>query len=142
MKKIAIMVILAIVALTGTIYASDFSVSVPMETGATAYWFPGDNTFAAGVSETVLRMKYAKLDKFSLDLDGTLAKEVNADSDTLYGIGCKVNYNIAYTNSSGITFEPSIGVTALRNMKNITKAADLLNDYRIAIYGNMVLYRW
>ncbi len=118
-----------------------------MKTGATAFWFPSDNTIAYGVSETVLTLKYADvnhpmLSKLSLDLDGTLAQEVNVNKDTLYGIGVKVNYNTAMTNSTGVAFEPSIGITALRNMKGINSLTDIYTDMRMALYGTIVLYKF
>ncbi len=147
MKKI-LLTVLMILCFTVPAMATDgWNVTMPFETGVTAFWFPTDNTIAGGLSETVLRIQYIDvnrpmLSKFSLDLDGTLAKEVNEAQDTLYGLGVKVNYHVVATSSSGITFEPSIGVTALRNLKGINDISDILKDYKIAIYGNVVLYKF
>ncbi len=123
------------------------SLTMPFETGVTAFWFPSDNTIAGGISETFLRVKYVDvnhptLSKFSIDLDGTLAQEINEGHDSLYGIGIKVNYKIAMESPTGIAFEPSIGITALRNLRGINVAGDIFRDYKLAIYGNIVLYKF
>ena len=119
--------------------ASDFTITVPMETGITGFWFPDDDTIAGGVSLTVMRLQHAKIEKFSLDLDGTLAKEINENKDTLAGIGVKVNYLVGQTNEAGLVFEPSIGVTLLNNVKAFE---DVITGFRVAIYGNIVLYKF
>jgi hypothetical protein len=154
MKRIAIILILAMVALIGLTsisYAEDdaqgWNLTAPFETGVTAFYFPTDSTIAGGVSETVLRIRFVDvnrpiLSRLSLDLDGTLAQAVNQDKDTLYGVGFKVNYDINMYGPSGVTFEPSIGITALRNAKNISGLSDLMKDYKIALYGTIVLYRF
>jgi len=147
MKKILLAVLMILCFAIPVMAADGWNVTMPFETGITAFWFPTDNTIAGGLSETVLRVKYIDanrpiLSKFSLDLDGTLAKEVNEAQDTLYGLGFKVNYHVAMTSSSGFTFEPSIGVTALRNLKGINTMSDVFKDYKIAVYGNIVLYKF
>ena len=74
-----------------------------------------------------------------MDFDGTLAKEVNADKDNLAGIGVKLAYNIQKVDKAGFAFIPSLGITALNNVKSFKT---VLQDYRIAIYGTAVLYKW
>ena len=118
---------------------AEFKVEFPMETNVTGFWFPTDDTFAMGVSHTVLRLSHSDIPKVTLDLDGTLAKEVNADKDNLAGVGVKLAYNIQKVDKAGFAFIPSLGVTALNNVKNFKT---MLQDYRIAIYGTLLLYKW
>ena len=124
-----------------------WSVTMPFKAGVTGFWFPSDNTFAGGVNLTAVSLRYNSpenptLSKMSLDLDGTLAKEFNETNETLYGLGVKVNYAKDMTSKTGVTFEPSIGVTALRNLKGVEKFSDIFRDYKFAIYGNVVLYKF
>jgi hypothetical protein len=121
--------------------------TTPFKTGVTGFWFPTDNTFAGGLNVTALSVRYISaenptLSKISLDLDGTIAKEFNAANETLYGIGIKANYAKDMTSKTGLMFEPSIGATALRNLKGITGWPDIFRDYRFAIYGTVVLYKF
>ena len=118
---------------------AEFKVEFPMETNATAFWFPTDDTFAMGISHTVLRVSHPDIPKITLDFDGTLAKEVNADKDNLAGIGVKLAYNIQKVDKSGFAFIPSLGITALNNVKSFKT---VLQDYRIAVYGTVILYKW
>lgn len=119
--------------------SAEFRIEYPAETNVTAFWFPSDNSLAAGVSHTVLRISHTDIDKFSLDLDGTLAKEINTEKDNLAGIGIKLSYNITKVDKTGFTFIPSLGITALNNIKSLKT---VLQDYRIAIYGTAIMYRW
>lgn len=118
---------------------AEFKLEYPMETTVTAFWFPSDDTFAAGISHTVLRLSHSDIPKFSLDLDGTLAKEINVNKDNLAGVGVKINYNLQKTDKTGFTFIPSLGITALNNIKSFRT---ILQDYRIAVYGTAIMYRW
>jgi len=143
MKKliISVLVVMLLMMFVGCkkAEANDFTITVPMETGITGFWFPDDDTIAGGVSLTVMRLQHAQIEKFSLDLDGTLAKEINENKDTLAGIGVKVNYLVGQTNEAGLVFEPSIGVTLLNNVKAFE---DVITGFRVAIYGNIVLYKF
>ena len=121
-------------------------VTTPFETGITGLWFPGDDTIAGGVNFTALRVKYCDFDfltlcKIAVDLDGVIAKEVNADKETLYGPGIKVNYDIDMINDTGFTFKPSIGLTFLKNADDFDMK-EVLQDWRFAIYGNVILYKF
>ena len=118
---------------------AEINVSMPMETTVTGFWFPTDDTIAVGVNHTVLRVAHSNLPKFSLDLDGTLAKEVNEAKDTLAGVGVKVNYHINKTTETGFVFMPSIGLTALKNIKGFK---DIAEDWKLAVYGSVILYKW
>ena len=138
MKKILLAVVM-VLCMAGFAQASEFSVTMPMETTASGFWFPTDDTIAVGISHTVARLAYSGLPKVSLDLDGTLAKEVNEEKDNLAGIGIKINYHVQKATDTGFVFLPSLGVTALTNIKNIK---DVLKDYKIAVYGTMILYKW
>lgn len=150
MKKVAIILVIMMLAVFGgtiCVNAGGFEITAPFETGVTAFYFPTDNTIAGGVSETVLRLRYNDethllLQKLSLDLDGTLAQEINVEKDTLYGLGVKLNYDTEMLSNTGIVFQPSVGVTALRNMKGINTVSDIFREYKIAVYGNIVLYRF
>lgn len=137
MKKV--LLALVMVLMTACFAQAEFSLTMPMETTASGFWFPTDNTIAVGISHTVARLAYSGLPKVSLDLDGTLAKEVNEEKDNLAGIGVKINYHVQKATDTGFVFVPSIGVTALTNIKNIK---DVLKDYKIAVYGTMILYKW
>ena len=137
MKSLLLSLIM-VLCLVG-IAQAEFKVEFPMETNVTGFWFPTDNSVAVGVSHTVIRVSHSNVDKFSLDLDATLAKEINADKDNLAGIGLKVNYNIQKADKTGFVFTPSIGITALNNVKSF---ATMFQDYRIAAYGTLLLYRW
>ncbi len=145
MKKVfMVLVLLFMAGFAGYAFAQEpvekgFKLTFPQETAATAFWFPSSDSFAAGVSHTVLRVSHSDIPKFSLDLDGTLAKGVNAEKDNLAGIGIKLNYNIQTADKTGFTFIPSIGISALNNVKSFKT---VFQDYRIAIYGTAIMYRW
>ena len=141
MKKLLSLVTVMLVLVSfGIAQAGEgFSISIPMETTATAFWFPTDDTVAVGISHTVLRAAHSSLPSFSLDLDGTLAKEVNEAKDNLAGIGLKVNYHVQKATEAGFVFVPSVGVTALKNVKNFK---DIALDWRVAVYGSVILYKW
>jgi hypothetical protein len=150
-KLIMLLMVVMLIATAGMSYAGEgtdgFSVTIPLETSVTAFYFPTDNTVAGGIAETVLRVKWTDVDyptmsKFTLDLDANIAKEVNETKETLYGPGIKVNYDVDEIDKSGVTFKPSIGITALRNAKDLNEAADILKNWRVAIYGNIVLYKF
>lgn len=121
---------------------SNVSVTFPMETGATAFWFPSDGTYAVGLAHTFLRVKYGAIPNMQLDVDATVAREVNQDKDTLAGVGVKVGYKPSTGTLTGFAFEPSIGVTALNNWTKSKILSEILQNYRIAIYGTILLYRW
>lgn len=123
------------------------SVTMPMETGATAFWFPETGTFAAGLSHTFLRVQYTDVDfptlsRISVDLDGTIAQEVNKDKDTLAGLGIKANFNTTGLTQPGFTFLPSIGLTALNNFEKFHQADDIVDNLEVAVYGTLLQYRW
>lgn len=151
MKKIFGVFLLAVLLLVaGTAQAQEpvqgLQVTTPFETGITGLWFPGDDTIAGGVNFTAVRVKYCDFDfpticKIAVDLDGVIAKEVNADKETLYGPGVKVNYDIDMINDTGFTFKPSIGLTFLKNADNFDMQ-NVLQDWRFAIYGNVILYKF
>lgn len=119
-----------------------FSVTFPMETGATAFWFPGDGTYAVGLAHTFMRVKYAAIPNVQLDVDATVAQEVNQGRDTLAGIGVKVGYKPSAGQLTGFAFEPSLGVTALNNLAKGKAISEILQNYRVAVYGTILLYRW
>jgi hypothetical protein len=124
-----------------------WDISMPFKTGVTAFYFPTNSTYAAGVSTTIVSIKNNDpinpvLSKFSFDLDATIAQEFNETNDTLYGLGMKINYEKNMISKTGVTFTPSIGVTALKNLKGVNTGAELVRDYRFAIYGNIVLYKF
>jgi hypothetical protein len=159
MKKIILAVLMFVLiasigGMGGSAFAEDtpkevlgWDVTMPFKTGVTAFYFPSDSTFAGGLNTTVLSVRNNNpvnptLSKITFDLDATVAQEFNENNDTLYGLGFKVNYAQNITSKSGVMFEPSIGVTALRNLKGINTFADVCRDYRFAIYGNVVLYKF
>jgi len=66
-------------------------------------------------------------------------------TDKLYhlsGPGLKVNYDVDMVDKSGFTFKPSIGLTTLRNIEGLNMASDILKNWRVAIYGSVVLYKF
>ncbi|MCX8070217.1 MAG: hypothetical protein N2738_06910, partial [Thermodesulfovibrionales bacterium] len=87
MKKfyVEIMVFGLIAILLLAFFVSDvkaeqkFTVTFPMETGATAFWFPSDGTYAMGLAHTFMRVQHSSLPKVQLDFDATIAQEVNND---------------------------------------------------------------
>ena len=119
-----------------------FNVIFPMETGAVGFWFPTSGAFAAGVSHTFMRISHSDIESISLDFDGTIAQEVNQDKDTLGGIGVKFNFDVLPSDKEGFTFLPSIGVTALNNFAEFKKFDDIMDNYEVAVYGTLLLYRW
>lgn len=122
------------------VIGENITIKMPMESSAVGMYFPTDETIAVGLSYTAFRIQHTGLKDFSLDIDGTVAKEVNENKDTLAGIGLKVNYNVQQVDEeTGFVFVPSIGVTALNNIKSFDT---VLQDYRIAIYGTMILYKF
>jgi hypothetical protein len=110
-----------------------------MQTGVTGYWFPQNDTIAVGTFLTVLRVEHSSLPLWSIDLDGTLTKEVNENKDTLAGIGLKLNYNVNYTDDTGFVFVPSLGVTVMNSIKSFDT---IVMDFRPAVYGSVVLYKF
>lgn len=119
-----------------------FKVTSPFETGAVGFWFPGDGTFAMGLSQTFLRVEHTSIPKLSLDLDATIAQEINEGKDTLAGIGAKLNYNVQKVTSTGFVFAPSLGITALNNFAKNKAIKDIAQNFKIAIYGTILLYKW
>lgn len=158
MRKLllAVMSVLLVMGLSLPVFAEDtpapaeplgWNLSFFNGTGVTAFWFPTDNTIAGGLNTNLARVKNndpvnPTLSKISIDLDATIAKEFNEAKDTLYGVGIKVNYAQSITNQSGFAFEPSIGVTALRNMEGINEISDMFRNFKFAVYGNVVLYKF
>lgn len=135
----SLLISLVLVLCLAVVAQAEFKVEFPMETTITGFWFPSDDTVAAGVSHTALRVSHSAVPNFSLDLDGTLAKEINVAKDNLVGIGVKVTYNIKKADTTGFVFMPSVGVTALNNIQNFKT---MFQDYRIAVYGTILLYKW
>lgn len=117
-------------------------VTSPMETGAVGFWFPGDGAFAAGVAHTFLRVSHSAIPKLTLDIDATIAQEVNQDGHTLGGIGAKLGYNVIPPSETGFSFAPSIGITALNDFAKFKTIGDIVGHYRIAVYGTLLLYKW
>ncbi|MEJ2700190.1 MAG: hypothetical protein P8Z70_11100 [Desulfuromonadales bacterium] len=117
-------------------------VTSPMETGAVGFWFPGDGSFAAGIAHTILRASHSSVPKLTLDVDATIAQEVNQTKDTLGGIGFKLGYNVIPPSQVGFSFAPSIGLTALNDFETFHTIGDILTHYRIAVYGTVLLYKW
>lgn len=136
--KMFSLVLIMLFCFTGVANA-EFKIEFPMETNLTGFWFPSNNAFAIGVSHTVLRLSHTQIPKVTLDFDGTLAKEINIEKDNLGGVGIKINYNIQKATETGFVFTPSLGITALSNIKSF---ATILQDYHIAIYGTLILYKW
>ena len=124
-----------------------FKITIPMETSITAFYFPSDSTIAGGIAETILRVKWTDVDyptasKLTLDIDVNIAKEVNKNKDTLYGPGIKLNYDVDMVNDTGFMFKPSLGLTVLRNTEGLNVSGDVLKNWRLAIYGSIVLYKF
>lgn len=115
-------------------------VAFPMETGAVGYWFPNTGAFAVGVSHTFIRVGDDRI-PVTLDLDGTIAQEVNQEENTLGGIGVKANFNIS-TPEKGLSFLPSLGITLLNDFEKFRKAQDILDNYELAVYGTLLMYKW
>ena len=61
---------------------------------------------------------------------------------TLGGIGVKFNFDVLPSDKEGFTFLPSIGVTALNNFAEFKKFDDIMDNYEVAVYGTLLLYRW
>ena len=157
MKKLILVVIMFLVigGMGGSALAEDAPPVEPLGwnltyfngTGITAFYFPTDSTIAGGLNTNLSRVSNNDpanpfLSKLSIDLDATIAKEFNEAKDTLYGLGLKLNYAQTMTSKSGIVFEPSIGATALRNMKDIKEFSDAFRNFKFALYGNVVLYKF
>lgn len=157
MRKIfAVCIVALLIAFTcGNVFADEappipsegFSLTFPMETGAVGFWFPETGAFAAGLSHTFMRIQHSDIKALSLDFDGTIAQEVTNndktdDMDTLGGIGIKLNFDVLPSDKVGFTFLPSIGITALNNFAEFKKMQDILDNYSIAIYGTVLLYKW
>jgi hypothetical protein len=148
MKRLMVAVILMVVMLfASNVYAQNWLgdkviLAFPMETGAVGFWFPADDSFAVGVSHTVLRVSYADFQKVSLDFDGTIAQEISEENDnTLAGIGIKLNFHVK-PQAEGITFLPSLGVTALNDFSEFSDFGDIIDNYDIAVYGTLLMYKW
>jgi len=139
MHKLLILLVVVLMLGCFSTAQAEVNVSMPMETTITGFYFPTDDTIAVGVNHTVLRVAHSALPKFSIDLDGTLAKEVNEAKDTLAGAGVKVNYHINRTTETGFVFMPSIGLTGLKNIKSFK---DIAEDWKLAVYGSVILYKW
>jgi hypothetical protein len=120
-----------------------FSITFPMETAATGFWFPDTGAFAAGVSHTFMRVKHSAIKFMSIDFDGTLAQEVSQGDNTLFGLGIKANLDfVKLPSDNGFAFVPSIGVTALNNFNEFRTFNDIADHYEIAVYGSVLLYKW
>lgn len=116
----------------------DISLTFPMETGVTAFWFPDSGTFAGGMTHTVARVSLTQLPDVSLDLDATIAQEFNDDRDTMYGLGLKVNLNVTDIETLGLEVLPNIGVTALNDFAG----DDFMGGFQVAVYGTLLMYKW
>ena len=138
MKKI--LLTLLILLMTCTAYAG-FKVDAPNETGATAFYFPVDGNVAGGLTYTGLRFSHTAVPIASLDLDGTLAQKIGNDSDTLAGLGVKVNLYLMQ-NKPGWNFLPNIGYTWLSNMKDLSMPKDFFSNMKGAIYGTLIMYKF
>jgi len=119
-----------------------FEVTFPMETGATAFWFPSDGTYALGLAHTVIRVTHTSIPNIQLDADATIAQEINIDKDTLGGLGIKLGYKPSQGKLIGFAFEPSLGITFLNDFTKFKKVEDIFTNYKIAVYGTVLLYRW
>jgi hypothetical protein len=135
-------VITPVVPVVTPVEVKKFTVTSPMETNVVGFWFPSDGTFAVGLSQTFLRIEHTSIPKLSLDLDFTIAQEVNENKDTLAGIGVKLNYNSKKADSTGFVFIPSLGITALNDFAKNKAFKEIAQNIRIAIYGSILLYKW
>ena len=144
MKKIlfSLTILLMFSGLTCFAYASDWTITSPKETGVTAFWSPKDGTFYGGINFTALRATYAKIDWASLDLDGTLAQEINKDADTLAGIGIKANTNVKKTIEPGFSVMPSAGLTVMTNFSKNEFPKNTFTKLEVLIYGTFLLYKF
>jgi len=120
--------------------ASDWTITSPKETGATAFWSPKDGTFYGGINFTALRATHAKIDWASLDLDATLAQEINKDGDTLAGLGVKVNANVKKVVEPGLSVVPSAGITVMSNFNKTEFPRDTLTKVEVLIYGTFLMW--
>ena len=139
MKKILLTIL--IVLMTACFAQAGFKVDVPNESGVTAFYFPVDGNVAGGLTYTGLRLSHTAVPIASLDLDGTLAQKIGNDSDTLAGLGVKVNLYLMQ-NKPGWNFLPNIGYTFLSNMKNLSMPKDFFSNMKGAIYGTIVMYKF
>lgn len=140
MKKLMLSLLFVLVLCT-TVWA-EFTVNMPMETSMTAFWFPSDGVFAMGASHTFLRITHSSLPQINFDMDVTIAQEVNQDMDTLGGIGAKIGYKPKDDVKSGLSFEPSLGITFMNNFVKFKKFDEIVANYKFAVYGTILLYRW
>jgi len=142
MKKI-LLTVLILMFTACFAYASDWSVTSPMETGVTAFYNPGTGAVYGGVNHTILRVQHAKVTFATLDVDGTLAQEINEDADTLAGIGVKINSNLLKTKAEpGFNLMPSIGVTAMTNFDKSEFPRGIISKAEVLIYGTVIMYSW
>jgi len=129
----------------GNAYAQEaegFKLTFPQETAVTAFWFPSSGVYAGGIAHTFIRVTHGAVPKVFFDGDITIAKEFNNGSDTLAGLGVKVGYKPSATDKAGFAFEPSIGVALLNNFLTDKTLAGIVKNHKVAIYGNVLLYRW
>ena len=146
MKKVLIgLALLLITVFVGNAYAQEaegFRLTFPQETAVTAFWFPSNGVYAGGVAHTFVRIEHSSIPKIYLDGDLTVAKEFNNGSDTLAGLGIKVGYKPSATDKTGFAFEPSLGIAVLSNFLKGSTLDALYSNHKLAIYGNVLLYRW
>ena len=146
MKKALIgLALLLITVFVGNAYAQEaegFRLTFPQETAVTAFWFPSSGVYAGGVAHTFVRIEHGSFPKVYLDGDLTVAKEFNNGSDTLAGIGVKLGYKYLVTKQTGFAFEPSLGITVLSNFMKGSTLEAIYSNHKVAIYGNVLLYRW
>jgi len=122
--------------------ASDWTITSPKELGATAFWSPKDGTFYGGVNFTALRLKHVAVDWASLDLDGTLAQEINKDGDALAGLGVKANTNTAKTIEPGFSVMPSAGLTVMTNFNKNEFPKNTFTKLEVLVYGTFLMFRF
>ena len=140
MKKIILSIVISIVIIlllaSGAIAQE---LSFPQETAATGFWFISSDTYAFGISHTAVRLMFPQItNRISLDLDGTLAREINDNCDTVYGIGVKVNFFTPVERSTGFNFLPSVGLTGMNKLDDM----DNIFDLKWAVYGTLIQYAW
>lgn len=141
MKKI-LLALTMILMLAIPAYASDWSITSPKELGATAFWSPKDGTFYGGVNFTALRLRHVAINWASLDLDGTLAQEINKDGDSLAGLGVKVNTNVKQTIEPGFSVMPSAGLTVMTNFNKNEFPKNTFTKLEVLIYGTFLMYKF
>src|SRR5574340_1192442 len=114
---------------------SAITITSPMETSATAFYFPTDGSYAAGICHTFARVNFTKAPKIVVDLDLTAAQSFGnqeaGSNPMLLGIGAKIGYTVKKPTTTGFSMIPSIGVTFLNDFAQYKTATDIFTNYKI-----------